>query len=344
MNNRRVGWSLLSTARINERIIPVIRASPRSDLLAVASRSQDTADRYAREWRIPRAYGAYEDMLADPDIDAVYIALPNHLHVEWAVRCADAGKHVLCEKPIALTPQEVDRMAQAAQRNQVVIQEAAMMRFHPQTRYVRDLLEQSAIGEVRLVRGLFTFVLEREGDIRWDPGMGGGSLWDLGSYCVSFARAVLGSEPVEVFGMQTTSRGGVDTNLSAQMRFPGDKFVQFFSSFAAFPHVEADLLGTMGRLHLDLPWLNQMNVSANVKWVRPRGNQEPSTFGDNTQSQVTSIKTYENVNAYQNEVDSMVASILDDAALAIPLSDSRRNVAAIVALLASARDNRPVML
>jgi xylose dehydrogenase (NAD/NADP) len=342
--NGRVGWGLMSTARINERIIPVIWASPRSDLLAVASRSRDTAERYAREWRIPRAYGAYEDMLADPDIDAVYIALPNHLHVEWAVRCADAGKHVLCEKPIALTTEEVDRMAQAAERNRVVIQEAAMMRFHPQTRYVRDLLEQGAIGEVRLVRGVFTFVLEREGDIRWDPAMGGGSLWDLGSYCVSFARAVLRAEPIEVSAMQTTSRGGVDTNLSAQMRFPGDKFVQFFSSFAAFAHVEADLLGTTGRLHLDLPWLNQLNQSANVTWARPRGDQGPSTFGDDTQSQVTSIHTYENVNAYQNEVDSMVASILDDAALTIPLPDSRRNVAAIVALLASARENRPVML
>jgi xylose dehydrogenase (NAD/NADP) len=342
--NGRVGWSLLSTARINERIIPVIRASPRCDLLAVASRSQDTADRFAREWRIPRAYGAYEDMLADPDIDAVYIALPNHLHTEWAVRCADAGKHVLCEKPLALTTQEVDRMAQAAERNQVVIQEAAMMRFHPQTRYVRNLLEQGAIGEVRLVRGVFTFVLEREGDIRWDPAMGGGSLWDLGSYCVSFARAVLDAEPIEVSAMQTSSHGGIDTNLSAQMRFPGDKFVQIFSSFAAFPHVEADLLGTTGRLHLDLPWLNQMNVSANVTWVRPRAKRESSTFGDDTQSQVTSINTYENVNAYQNEVDSMVASILDDATLAIPLSDSRRNVAAIVALLASAHDNRPIRL
>src|SRR3989337_4173905 len=110
MKNGRVAWSLLSTARINERIIPVIRASPRSDLLAVASRSQDTSERYARERRIPRAYGAYEDMLADTDIDAVYIALPNHLHAEWAVRCADAGKHVLCEKPLALTTEEVDRM------------------------------------------------------------------------------------------------------------------------------------------------------------------------------------------------------------------------------------------
>jgi xylose dehydrogenase (NAD/NADP) len=174
--------------------------------------------------------------------------------------------------------------------------------------------------------------------------MGGGSLWDLGSYCVSFARAVLRAEPVEVFAMQTASHGGVDTNLTAQMRFPDDRFVQFFSSFAAFAHVEADLLGTEGRLHLDLPWVNQLNGSANVKLVRTRGDQEKSTFGDNMQRQVISIHTYDNVNAYQDEVDSMVASILDGAEPAIPLPDSRGNVAAIVALHASARENRPVRL
>ena len=344
MENRQVRWGLLSTARINERLMPVIRASPRCDLLGIASRSPETAERFAREWRIPRAYGAYDDMLADPDINAVYIALPNHLHAEWAVKCADAGKHVLCEKPLALTTEEVDRMAQAAERNRVVIQEGAMMRFHPQTSYLRDLLEQGAIGEVRLLRGVFTFTLEREGDIRWDPAMGGGSLWDLGSYCVSFARAVLRAEPVEVFAMQTTSHSGIDTNLSAQMRFPGDIFVHFFSSFAAFAHVEADLLGTQGRLVLDLPWVNQLNRSASVQWIRFQGGQAASTFGDDMQRQVTSTQTYDNINAYQDEVDSMAASILDGAPPAIPLADSRGNVAAIVALLASARDNQPVRL
>ena len=344
MNTRRVRWGLLSTARINERLIPVIRASERCELLAVASRSEETAGRYARQWEIPRAYSAYEDLLADPDIDAVYIPLPNHLHTEWVVKAADAGKHVLCEKPLALTPAEVDQMAHAAERNRVVIQEAAMMRFHPQTRYLRELLEQQAIGEVRLVRGVFTFVLEREGDIRWDPAMGGGSLWDLGSYCVSFARAILRAEPVEVTAMQTTSPSGVDTNLTAQLRFPGDAMVQFFSSFAAFPHVEADLLGTTGRLHLDLPWVNQLDRSATVQWTRVRQEAGTSTFGDDTLRQTVSTHTFANVNAYRDEVEAMAASILEDAPTTISLADSRNNVATIVALLTSARDNRPIRL
>ena len=146
MDNRQVRWGLLSTARINERLIPVIRASRRCELLAIASRSRETAERYAREWGIPRTYGEYQDMLADPDIDVVYISLPNHLHAEWAVRCAEAGKHVLCEKPLALTIEEVDRMVQAAERNPVV--KSGVARPHPQYIYAGMSLQRRLIGDM----------------------------------------------------------------------------------------------------------------------------------------------------------------------------------------------------
>lgn len=344
MDERRVRWGLLSTARINERVIPVLRNSARSEVLAVASRSQATADGYARTWNIPRAYGSYEAMLADPDVDVVYLPLPNNLHAEWVVKCAEAGKHVLVEKPIALTPEEVDRMAQAAERGGVVVQEAAMMRFHPQTRYLRDLLAGQVIGQVRLLRGVFTFTLENPGDIRWNPALGGGSLWDLGSYCVSFARTVLAAEPVEIFAMQVTSHSGVDLCLSGQMRFPGDTLVHFFSSFGSFGHVEADLLGMAGRMELDLPWLNLLNRSATVRTTRYGGEKAKSTFGDSLDRLVTEERTFENVNAYQDEVDSMAATLLDGTPPVIPLSDSRNNVAAICALYASVREKRPVKL
>ena len=187
MSDKRARWGLLSTARINERLIPCLKRSERSELIAVASRSRVTADRYAEEHGISKAYGSYDEMLADPAIDVVYISLPNGLHTEWSLRCAEAGKHVLCEKPLALSVEEVDRLLEAAGRCGVTIQEATMMRFHAQTAYVRELIAQGAIGEVRMGRGLFTFTLERPGDIRLDPAMGGGSVWDLGSYCVSFA-------------------------------------------------------------------------------------------------------------------------------------------------------------
>ncbi len=344
MSERRARWGLLSTARINERLIPAIRNSPRSELAAVASRRPETAEQFAREHAIPRAHGSYEALLADPAVDVIYLPLPNNLHVEWTVKCAEAGKHVLVEKPIALTPAEVERMAAAAQANGVIVQEAAMMRFHPQTQYLRDLVASQAIGAVRLLRGVFTFTLEREEDIRWNPAMGGGSLWDLGSYCVSFARTVLGEEPEEVFAMQISSASGIDLSLSAQMRFPSGALAHFLSSFAAFPHVEADLLGSAGRVQSDVPWVNHIGINMNVRTVRYRGEKAASTFGDSLDNQITETQAYENVNAYQDEINSMAASVLDGTPPVVSLADSRANVAAINALYTSARENRPVRL
>ena len=147
--------------------------------MAVASRSTGRAQAYAKQWDIPHAYGTYQQMLADPSINVIYLSLPNHLHVEWAIKCAEAGKHVLCEKPIAITTEEVTRMAQAAGKNGVIIQEAAMMCFHPQTQYLQELVAKRVIGDVRLIRGVFAFTLENPGDIRLNTNMGGGSLWGL---------------------------------------------------------------------------------------------------------------------------------------------------------------------
>ena len=342
MADKQARWGLLSTARINERLIPAIRASGRSELLAVASRSDERARAYAKQWDIPRAYSTYEQMLADPEVNVVYLPLPNHLHADWAIRCADAGKHVLCEKPIAITPEEVARMAQAAERNGVIIQEAAMMRFHPQTLYLRELVAKGAIGDVRLIRGVFTFTLENPGDIRMDASMGGGSLWDLGSYCVSFARTVLQAEPVEVSVYQVTGDSDVDLSFSAQMQFPTGALVHFFCSFQSFAHIEADFLGAEGRLYADVPWVNHIGATANVRMTR-RGNVEgTSTFSDGMDGRMTDTKTYQNINAYQCEVDSMVESVLDGAEPVISLADSWKNVATIVALHESARTGKPV--
>ena len=342
MAEKHACWGLLSTARINERLIPAIRASEQSELLAVASRSKERAQAYAKQWEIPHAYGTYEQMLADPAINVIYLSLPNHLHAEWAIKCVEAGKHVLCEKPIAITTEEVARMARAAERNAVIIQEAAMMRFHPQTRYLRKLVAKRVIGDVRLVRGVFAFTLENPGDIRLDMNMGGGSLWDLGSYCVSFARTVLQAEPVEVSAYQISGDSGVDLSFSAQMQFPAGTLVQFFSSFQSFAHIEADFLGTEGRIHADIPWVNHIGASTNVQITRSGNVERISTFSDSMESRTTDTKTYENINAYQCEVDSVVESILNDTKPVISLADSWRNVATIVALHESARTGKPV--
>ena len=342
MAEKKACWGLLSTARINERIIPAIRASGRSELLAVASRSKERAQAYANQWHIPRAYGTYERLLADPAINVIYLSLPNHLHAEWAVKCAEAGKHILCEKPIAITTEEVTRIAQAAEKNGVIIQEAAMMRFHPQTQYLRELLAKRVIGDIRLIRGVFAFTLDNPGDIRLDTNMGGGSLWDLGSYCVSFARTVLQAEPVEVSAYQVSGDTGVDMSFAAQMQFPTGTLVQFFSSFQSFAHIEADFLGTEGRIFADIPWANHIGASASVRVTRSGDAEDTSTFSDSVEGHTTDTKTYKDMNAYQCQIDSMVESVLDGAEPVISLADSWKNVATIVALHQSAQTGNPV--
>jgi len=342
MVEKQACWGLLSTARINERVIPALRASGRSELLAVASRSKERARAYAKQWDIPHAYGTYEQMIADPAINVIYLSLPNHLHAEWAIKCAEAGKHVLCEKPIAITTEEVTRIAQAVEQNGVIIQEAAMMRFHPQTQYLRELVAKRVIGDICLIRGVFAFTLDNPGDIRLNTDMGGGSLWDLGSYCVSFARTVLQAEPVEVNAYQVSGDTGVDMSFAAQMQFPTGTLVQFFSSFQSFAHIEADFLGTEGRIHTDIPWANHIGASARVQITRSGNAEGTSTFSDSMKGHTTDTKRYTNMNAYQCEIDSMVESVLDGAEPIISLADSWKNVATIVALHESAWTGKPV--
>ena len=203
-----IRWGLLSTARINRALIPPIKSLPRHSLRAVASRDAARAKAYAAEWDIPVAYGSYDALLADPEIDAIYNPLPNGLHAEWTIRAAQAGKHVLCEKPLALSVAEVDRIADAAAAHDVVVTEAFMYRHHPQTMQLKELLESGTIGDVLVIRGAFTFTLTRPGDVRFDAGMGGGSLWDVGCYPVSMARYLTGREPSRVVGWQRAGAVG----------------------------------------------------------------------------------------------------------------------------------------
>jgi predicted dehydrogenase len=336
---------LLSTARINERLIPAIRATPRCELIAVASSGgPEKARRYAEQWRIPRAHGSYEALLADPEVDVVYLSLPNTLHAPWAIQLAQAGKHILCEKPLALTVEDVDRMADAARTNGVVLQDGTMMRHHPQTRKLQELIAQGAIGDVRLVRGIFTFTLTRPGDIRLDPSVGGGALWDVGSYCVNLMRTALGANPVEVQGWQVTNDRGADLSFTGQMRFPSGVVGQFFSSFQATPETQTDFLGSAGRIELDAPWANKLDVPAHLRVVRDRQGGQAGTFSDQPAGRTMEMLTFENINAYQCEVEALTACVLDGAAPVVPLADCRDNIATIVALYESARTGTPVRL
>src|SRR3954447_20073257 len=187
-----VKWGIVSTAHINRLVIPGATASPKVDLVAVASRDRARAEEYAREWAIPRAYGSHEAPLAGAEIEAVYISLPNNLHVEYSIRALEAGKHVLCEKPLTRHADEAEQAFDAAERSGRVLSEAFMYRHNPQTARLKSLVESGAIGELRLVRASFSFAMYDEQNIRLRPDADGGSLMDVGCYCVSGSRLLAG--------------------------------------------------------------------------------------------------------------------------------------------------------
>jgi len=319
MSKEVLNWGLLSTARINRSVIPGLRASKRSILLAVASRSQESADAFAGKWKIPRAYGSYEALLADPEIDVIYNPLPNHMHAEWTIKAFEAGKHVLCEKPIALSVEDVDAIAAAAQQHGRVAAEAFMYRHHPQTLKVQELVQSGSLGTLRLVRGSFTYTLTREGNIRSDPEMGGGSIWDVGCYPISYMRTIVGAEPLEVFGWQVIGPTRIDDSFFGQLRFAEDVYGQFDSSFVMPPHAHMEFVGSDATLVVPKPY-------------KPYQNEKIFLVQDG-KTETIKIKGEE---LYLGEVEDMVDAILLGKAPRISLEDSRANVAAILALLESA--------
>jgi xylose dehydrogenase (NAD/NADP) len=244
-----VSWGLLSTANINDRIL---EAADPGAVVAVGSRSRERAEAYARARGIPRAHGSYEALLADGDVDVVYVSLPNALHTEWALRALGAGKHVLCEKPFSDRAADVERCFDAADESGLVLSEGFMWRHHPQADRLVELVRGGAIGELREVRAAFGFVLDRDDDPRWDPELAGGSLMDVGCYCVSAARLLAG-EPDTIDGEATATRNGVDAHFTATLGFPGGVTAHLECAFdAELTGLEA--IGSDGRIVLPDPW------------------------------------------------------------------------------------------
>jgi xylose dehydrogenase (NAD/NADP) len=248
-----VKWGILSTADINRKLIPGAQASDEIDLVAVASREQRRAEEYAREWKIERAYGSYEALLEDADVEAVYVPLPNTLHCEWSIRAVEAGKHVLCEKPMSRHVSDVEAAFDAAERNERLLMEAFMYRHHPQTGRLRKLVDQGAIGELRLVRSCFSYSLYDEENIRLRTDVEGGSLMDVGCYCVSGTRLLAG-EPEQVWGQQVVGPSGTDWVFMGAMRFPGDVLAVFECGTSLPERDELEAIGSEGSLFLDDPW------------------------------------------------------------------------------------------
>jgi predicted dehydrogenase len=243
---------IVSTAHINRLVLAGARESDRVEVTAVASRDAARAEAYASEHGIPRAHGSYEALLADEGVDAVYVPLPNSMHVEWSIRALEAGKHVLCEKPMSRHPSEVERAFDVADREGLVLTEAFMYRHNPQTARLKELVSSGEIGELRVIRAAFSFAIADEANIRLAADLDGGALMDVGCYCVSGARLLAG-EPERVYGVSVEERG-VDTTFVGTLEFPDDVVAHFDCSFRVPMRDELEAVGTEGSVFLDDPW------------------------------------------------------------------------------------------
>jgi predicted dehydrogenase len=334
-----IRWGLLSTARINRKIIPALRESKRGCLIAAASRDPVKAQEYIQQWKIPLAFGSYQDMLSSGKVDAVYISLPNHLHAEWTIKALRRGIHVLCEKPFAISIEEVDRVIQASQEGGAIAAEAFMYRHHPQTKQVLDFIQSGNLGEVEVIRGIFSFLMGEKGrqskslNVRMVPEYGGGSLWDVGIYPLSYAQLVLGGPPRWVFGSQVVGPTGVDEVFSGQMGFNrgggSEVLAQINGSFNSPYFTKMEVIGREGQLTITRPF-NNINRKARLIYRNRKG--------------ISKTIRVPKKSLYLGEVEDLEAAILDGTDPLISLAETRNHILTALALRQSAREGQQIYL
>ena len=320
-----VPWGFISTAAINDKLLAAAVRSRRLEVVAVASREEARATAYARERGIERAYGSYEELLADPGIEAVYISLPNSLHVEWSVRALRAGKHVLCEKPFSRHPGEVEHAFDVAESEGRILMEAFMYRHHPQTARLQELVADGAVGSLRLIRATFSFALGAGPSILLDLALDGGGLMDVGCYCVNAARLLAG-EPQRVFAERMAGPSGVDEVFAATMRFPGQVLAQFDCGLRLPERDELEAIGEEGSVFADDPWHCREPV------LDLRGGSASERIA------------VERADPYLLQLDNMSAAIRGEAEPLLGRADAVGQARAMDALLRSAEAGRPVDL
>jgi predicted dehydrogenase len=331
MNDRRLRWGVLSTANIaREKWIPGVRRAPRQrgEVVAIASRDGEAAQRVADELSIPRAHGSYEALLADPDVDAVYLPLPNHLHLEWAIAAAKAGKHILCEKPLALTSADAERMVAAAGAAGVLLMEAFMYRLHPSWVAVRELLASGRIGRLQTVQSWFSYYNDDPRNIRNIAEAGGGALMDIGCYCVNLSRMLFGAEPERVEAAIVRDPDmEVDVLTSALLVFPGGGTATFTCSTRSESDQRVHIYGTDGHI--------SVGIAFNIPPDRPthvfvtHGGEPP--VAPNVER-----LTFETADPYGVEADAFAAAVLDGSPLPIPADDPVHNQRVIEQVISAA--------
>jgi D-xylose 1-dehydrogenase (NADP+, D-xylono-1,5-lactone-forming) len=317
----------MSTARINRAFLTGARAATDVHIAAVASRDGAGAESYARDWEIERAYGSYDALLADPEVEVIYISLPNSLHVEWSIRALQAGKHVLCEKPLSRRATEVQRAFDVAEREGRLLMEAFMYRHNPQTSRLSELVADGAVGRVRLVRTAFSFLTSDPANVRLSAGLDGGALMDVGCYCVSAARLIAG-EPLRVAAEQVTGGydDGVDVVFAGTMRLPDDVLAHFDAGLALADRGELEVVGEAGVLFLADPWHCR---SPTIELRRPDGVERITT---------------PTVDSYRLEAENLSAAIRGHGAPLLGRDDALGQARAIEALYQAAERGQAVRL
>lgn len=326
--SKALSWGVLSTANIGTgQVIPAMQQSDLLKVTAIASRNAATAQQVAQRLGIAKAYGSYEELLADPDIDAVYNPLPNHLHVPWTIKAMVAGKHVLCEKPIALNAEQARQLIDARQRTGKQVAEAFMVRHHPQWHHAREQVRSGALGDVRVIHTLFSYYLTDPDNVRNRADIGGGGLYDVGCYAVATARYIFGSEPQRVLGLIDRDPVlGTDRLTSAIADFGNGRHLLFTCSTQLVPFQQVDICGTKARLKLEIAFNPSPVAPAQVSF------DDGSAMNGGSPT-VTEMPV---VDHYRLQAEAFTRAVTDSTALEFPIEDAVANMRVIDAIFRSA--------
>ena len=324
----KIRWGVLSTAAIGvKKVLPAMQKGRHSTVVAIASRNAAKAREAADMLGIPTAYGSYEELLADPNVDAIYNPLPNQMHVPWTIKAAEAGKHVLCEKPLSLTVAEAQALLEVRARTGVKIGEAFMIRSHPQWLRVQELLRQGRIGELRAVAGFFSYFNNDPENIRNQVECGGGALLDIGCYCIQAARLGFAEEPTRVVAnIERDPEMKIDRLTSALLEFPSGQAI-FTCSTQMVPYQRVQFFGTRGRIEIEIPF-NAPNDRPTRIFI--------DRSGDLTESGITT-ETFAVCDQYTLQGDDFSRAILEDTEVPVPLEQAILNMGVIEAVFQSAR-------
>jgi predicted dehydrogenase len=325
-----VNWGIISTALIGTaKVIPAMQKSKHCRIQAIASRDLALAKKWAKELGIPKAYGSYEELLADREIEAVYNPLPNHLHVPWSIKAAEAGKHVLCEKPIALDAKEAQTLVEARDRTGKLITEAFMVRGHPQWLRARDLVREGRIGELRAIQGFFSYHLTDPANVRNMADIGGGGLYDIGCYPIVTSRFLFEAEPTRVVGLiERDPALKIDRLASAILDYPKGQ-ASFVCSTQLVPYQRMQIFGTKGRIAVEIPFNAPPDKPCRI-FV-----DDGSGLGDVSQK----VESFPVCDQYAIQGDLFSEAIRSGKPVAFPLDDAVKNMRVIDALFRSARNN-----